>query len=109
MAKSTVCLDRSRDRMPGREVTTMKRVLIVSLLAAAVIVLTSLSAAAQSAGPVPRLADGHPDLSGVWWGGSDVGAARGGGAGGARRGGGGGGAAGARGAGGARGTPAPTY
>ena len=52
----------------------------------------------SEAGPVPRMADGHPDLSGVWWGGSDIGAARG-------RGGGRG--AGARG--GARGTPAPTF
>jgi hypothetical protein len=26
-----------------------------------------------SAGPVPRLPDGHPDLSGVWWRGSDIG------------------------------------
>ena len=46
--------------------------------------------AGQSA--VPRLADGHPDLSGVWWGGSDVGGRRGGGA------------RGGRGA-----TPAPTF
>ena len=50
------------------------------------------------AGPAPRMADGHPDLSGVWWGGADVGAARGRGA----RGGGGG-------RGGARGTPPPTF
>ena len=48
-------------------------------------------------GPVPRMADGHPDLSGVWWGGSDVGGPRGGGGG---RGGGG--------RGGARGAPAPS-
>lgn len=43
--------------------------------------LAPLAAAAASpaegklpvAGPVPRMADGHPDLSGVWWGGGDVG------------------------------------
>ena len=39
---------------------------------------------------MPRMADGHPDLSGVWWGGADIGAARGrgGGRGGGGRGGG---------------------
>jgi hypothetical protein len=48
------------------------------------------------AGPVPRLADGHPDLSGVWWSGGDVGGAQFGRSTGAR-------------IGGARGTPAPTF
>jgi hypothetical protein len=38
-------------------------------------------------GPIPRMADGHPDISGVWWGGADVGAARGRGARGGARGG----------------------
>ena len=52
---------------------------------------------AEAGGPAPRMADGHPDLSGVWWGGSDIGAARGRGA----RGGGRGGARG--------GTPPPTF
>ena len=30
-------------------------------------------AAADSESSVPRMPDGHPDLSGVWWGGADVG------------------------------------
>lgn len=58
---------------------------------------TATPASAASAGPVPRMADGHPDMSGVWWGGADIGGARGGG----------GGRGGARG--GARGAPPPSF
>lgn len=38
---------------------------------------TAMPPAAQEAeaDPVPRMADGRPDLSGVWWGGADVGGA----------------------------------
>ena len=60
---------------------------------------TQGAVATPPAGPAPKLSDGHPDLSGVWWGGADVGAARGRGARGGGRGG----------AGGARGTPPPTF
>ena len=59
---------------------------------------TAAQARTAVAKSVPRMTDGHPDLSGVWWGGSDVGGARGGG-GGAR--------GGARG--GTGGAPAPSF
>jgi hypothetical protein len=42
--------------------------LLVSLLTVAVVTATASTAGAQ----VPRAADGHPDLSGVWWPGRDV-------------------------------------
>src|SRR5437868_8423994 len=91
----------------------MKRISMASIMSvAAALVLAGFTAGpanllvAQTtqrgaAAPVavkaaPRMPDGHPDLSGVWWGGSDVGGNRG--AGGARGG-----------AGGARGTPPPSF
>ena len=88
----------------------MKPRLITTIVAGALVVAfawfvqpvvrVSARQADTPAAPAPRLADGHPDLTGVWWGGADVGAARGRG-GGARGGG--------RGAQGARGTPPPTF
>jgi len=102
----------------------MKRVLIASTVMIAVTLISfvpsvlpaqqrgaapapaaTTPAATPAAEPTPRLADGRPDLSGVWWGGADVGAR--GGRGGARGGARGGGAGGARG--GAAGAPAPTF
>jgi hypothetical protein len=46
----------------------MKRACLTAILTFAVVVSVPSSAGAQ----VPRTADGHPDLSGVWWPGTDV-------------------------------------
>ena len=47
----------------------MKRLLIALLILLAM----TASLAAQQKTSVPRMADGHPDLSGVWWRGGDIG------------------------------------
>src|SRR4051812_39697897 len=41
-----------------------------TLMLTALVALSALVASAQDA--VPRAADGHPDLSGVWWAGRDA-------------------------------------
>ena len=47
---------------------------IKATLAAAALLLASFTATAQDdAGPTPRMSDGKPDLSGVWWTGGDLG------------------------------------
>src|SRR5436853_6930934 len=66
------------------------------------------AAAQTKTAGVPRMADGHPDLSGVWWRGSDIGGRPAGAPAGGQAGAGaakGGGAA----KGAAKGTPPPTF
>ena len=59
----------------------MKRPVLATLITTAAVFALVWSAPARvgvgAQAAVPRMADGHPDLSGVWWGGGDVGAAGG--------------------------------
>src|SRR5215472_18009473 len=71
MGRSTAYSDRSK------QVNQMKRSMVLFTIAGAF----TVSLAAQTATPkggvapsaIPRMPDGHPDLSGVWWRGADVG------------------------------------
>ena len=52
----------------------MKRTIVIATAAAALAcVAFAQTPAAKAAGPAPKAADGHPDLTGVWWRGEDVG------------------------------------
>ena len=48
-------------------------VAVMALLCVAPIASRRVAAQSGPGGAVPRMADGHPDLSGVWWAGHDVG------------------------------------
>lgn len=53
--------------------STARSLLVAALSAAALGALGTAAAQEASADRVPRMGDGRPDLSGVWWGGADVG------------------------------------
>ncbi len=65
-APSTACLARVKDKDWNNEKFSL--CLVADCFAPA-------SFAAEEAGPAPRMANGKPDLSGVWWTGGDLGSA----------------------------------
>src|SRR5580658_9760743 len=97
MEPSTACSDRRK----GRESNFMSKSILHAAMAGAIVWCAAApghlaaqtgTAKAAAPAPTPRTPDGHPDLSGVWWRGADVGG-RGFNAGGGGRGAGGRGAA----------------
>src|SRR6185503_14171612 len=85
--------------VPERSITApLAAALLLTLAFGVANVAAAQEPAAAKPAAAPRMADGHPDLSGVWWGGADVGG---------RRPGGGGGPPAAGRPGGAGGTPPP--
>jgi hypothetical protein len=73
------CSGPRRERQPAD--TFMKHLMATAAIATTLVwsVTAPARLAAQAgtaATAVPRMADGHPDLSGVWWGGADVGGRR---------------------------------
>ena len=55
-------------------VKTASTLLIVVLVAInPAVAQNATPAASQKSAPIPRMADGHPDLSGIWWTGGDLG------------------------------------
>lgn len=64
---------RSNSRWLTRAASHMAALSAFALLTAIANVAAAQDGSAANARPAPRLADGHPDLSGVWWGGGDIG------------------------------------
>ncbi len=60
-------------RVPVASLVTLAAVLLMCFAPATVGHATRQEGPADADSQIPRLSDGRPDLSGVWWGGADVG------------------------------------
>ena len=61
------------ERVPVASLVTLAAVLLMCFAPAIVGHATRQEGPADADAQIPRLSDGRPDLSGVWWGGADVG------------------------------------